>query len=151
MRSDAGLHDAVRLHAGSLGALIRNPEDRSQVLGDHLEKVGGKLLCFYYAFSEYDGVAIFEAPDETVAAAALLAVVAPGHDRSIKTTALLTVEQAMTGMRQARRPQVPPADGGRGGLAPLPRLARPLPALGPRRPGRAPGDTVRGRRWRYAP
>ena len=50
-------------------ALIRNPEDRSQVLGDHLEKVGGKLLCFYYAFSEYDGVAIFEAPDETAAAA----------------------------------------------------------------------------------
>jgi uncharacterized protein with GYD domain len=82
-------------------ALIRTPEDRSRVLGDHLEKVGGKLLCFYYAFSEYDGVAIFEAPDETAAAAALLAVVAPGHDRSIKTTALLTVEQAMTGMRQA--------------------------------------------------
>ena len=82
-------------------ALIRNPEDRSQVLGDHLEKVGGKLLCFYYAFSEYDGVAIFEAPDESAAAAALLAVVAPGHDRSIKTTALLTVEQAITGMRQA--------------------------------------------------
>ena len=46
-------------------------------------------------------MAIFEAPDETAAAAALLAVVAPGHDRSIKTTALLTVEQAMTGMRQA--------------------------------------------------
>ena len=70
-------------------------------MGQLLEEVGGRLLCFFYAFSEYDGVAIFEAPDETTAAAALLAVVAPGHDKAIKTTALLTVEQAMEGMRRA--------------------------------------------------
>ena len=82
-------------------ALLRNPEDRSHVLGQHLERLGGRLICFYYAFSEYDGVAIFEAPDETTAAAALLAVIAPGHDRAIKTTALLTVDQALAGMRQA--------------------------------------------------
>ena len=82
-------------------ALLRNPEDRSHVLGEHLERLGGRLICFYYAFSEYDGVAIFEAPDETTAAAALLAVIAPGHDRAIKTTALLTVDQALAGMRQA--------------------------------------------------
>ena len=82
-------------------ALLRYPEDRSRVLGEHLARVGGRLLGFYYAFSEYDGVAIFEAPDETTAAAALLAVVAPGHDRAIKTTALLTVEQVLAAMRQA--------------------------------------------------
>jgi uncharacterized protein with GYD domain len=82
-------------------ALVRRPEDRSKVFGDLLEQFGGRLICFYYAFSEYDGVIIFEAPDETAAAAALLAVVAPGHDRTIKTTALLTVEQAMEGMRRA--------------------------------------------------
>ena len=81
--------------------LLRNPEDRSHVLGEHLERLGGRLVCFYYAFSEYDGVAIFEAPDETTAAAALLAVIGAGHDRAIKTTALLTVEQAMAGMRKA--------------------------------------------------
>jgi uncharacterized protein with GYD domain len=96
-------------------ALLRHPEDRSRVLGEHLERVGGRLLCFYYAFSEYDGVAIFEAPDETTAAAALLAIFAPGHDRAIKTTVLLTVEQALAGMRQAgtlryRPPTAPESD-----------------------------------------
>jgi uncharacterized protein with GYD domain len=82
-------------------ALLKHPEDRSRVLGEHLERMGGRLICFYYAFSEYDGIAIFEAPDETTAAAALLAVIAPGHDKAVKTTALLTVEQAMAGMRRA--------------------------------------------------
>ena len=82
-------------------ALVKRPEDRSKVLGALLEQFGGRLICFYYAFSEYDGVAIFEAPDETAATAALLAIVAPGHDKAIKTTVLLTVEQAMEGMRKA--------------------------------------------------
>ena len=98
-------------------ALVSRPEDRSKVLGELLERFGGRLICFYYAFSEYDGVAIFEAPDETAAAAALLAVIGPGHDKSIKTTALLTVEQAMEGMRRARgvryRPPTQAADDAR--------------------------------------
>jgi len=96
-------------------ALVKRPEDRSKVLGSLLEQLGGRLICFYYAFSEYDGVAIFEAPDEETAAAALLAVIAPGHDKAIKTTVLLTVEQAMAGMRRAagisyRPPMAPPDD-----------------------------------------
>jgi uncharacterized protein with GYD domain len=95
-------------------ALLKRPEDRSKVLAQLLERFGGKLICFYYAFSEYDGIFIFEAPDETAAAAAILAVVSPGHDRTIKTTALLTVEQAMASMQQARgvryRPPMESAD-----------------------------------------
>ena len=82
-------------------AMVERPEDRSKVLGEFLQQSGGKLLSFYYAFSEHDGVAIFEVPDETAAAAALMAVVVPGHDKAIRTTALLTVEQALEGMRRA--------------------------------------------------
>ena len=82
-------------------ALVKRPEDRSQVLGQLLESAGGKLLCFYYAFSDYDGVFIFEAPDETAAAGALLAVFGPGHNKAIKTTQLLTVPQALEAMKRA--------------------------------------------------
>ena len=82
-------------------ALVKRPEDRSQVLGQLLESVGGKLICFYYAFSDYDGVFIFEAPDETAAAGALLAVFGPGHNKAIKTTQLLTVRQALDAMKRA--------------------------------------------------
>ena len=82
-------------------ALVKRPEDRSKVLGQLLEQVGGKLLCFYYAFSDYDGVFIFEAPDVVAAAGALLAVFGPGHNKAIKTTQLLTVEQALDAMKRA--------------------------------------------------
>ena len=84
-------------------ALVKRPEDRSKVLGQLLEEMGGKLICFYYAFSDYDGVFIFEAPDEVAAAGALLAVFGPGHNKAIKTTQLLTVEQALESMRRAGR------------------------------------------------
>ncbi len=82
-------------------ALVKRPEDRSQVLGQLLESVGGELICFYYAFSDYDGVFIFEVPDETTAASALLAVFGPGHNKAIKTTQLLSVSQALDAMKRA--------------------------------------------------
>ncbi len=82
-------------------ALVRRPEDRSKVLDQLLHQFGGKLISFYYAFSEYDGIAIYEAPDETAAAGALLAVFGPGHNKAIKTTQLLSVDQALEAMRRA--------------------------------------------------
>ncbi|MGH2353878.1 MAG: GYD domain-containing protein [Chloroflexota bacterium] len=82
-------------------ALVKRPEDRSEVLRALIEQFGGRMLSFYYSFGEYDGLAIFEAPDEAAATSALLAVLSPGHNRALKTTVLLTVEQAMAGMRQA--------------------------------------------------
>ena len=42
-----------------------------------------------------------EAPDETTAAAVSLAVTSPGHLKAVKTTPLLSVEQAMEAMRKA--------------------------------------------------
>ena len=95
-------------------ALVTHPEDRGRVLASHLERLGGRLICFYYAFSEYDGLAIYEVPSDTVAAAAVMAIAAPGHDKALRTTPLLTVEQAMEAMTQARgaryRPPMARAD-----------------------------------------
>jgi uncharacterized protein with GYD domain len=95
-------------------ALAKRPEDRSQVLSAWIQQFGGRLICFYYAFGEYDGVFIFEAPDETAAAGVLMGAFGPGHNRAIKTTALLTVEQAMESMARAKsaryRPPTEAAD-----------------------------------------
>lgn len=82
-------------------AFVRSPEDRRTLLSEMLEKLGGRVLNLYYSFGEYDGVIIFEAPNETTAAAAVLAAITPGHLRASKTTVLLTVENAMEAMRQA--------------------------------------------------
>ena len=82
-------------------ALTRQPEDRSQAIGRLCEQMGARLVNLWYAFGEYDGVLVIEAPDEVTVAAAVLAAVAPGHVKAIKTVPLLTVEQAMEAMRKA--------------------------------------------------
>ena len=81
-------------------ALAKNPQNREEVLRSLVEKLGGRLLAFYYAFGEYDGVFITEMRDETTVAAALLAAVSAGHTKALKTTLLLTTEQALKAMRE---------------------------------------------------
>ncbi len=62
------------------------------------QKLGGRLIGFYFCFGEYDFVAITEAPDDITAGAAAMAAVSAGR---IKTTKLLTVEESMDAMRKA--------------------------------------------------
>ena len=76
-------------------------QDRSAVLGGLIENLGGRLVSFYYSFGEYDGVFVYEAPDESTSAAAILAALSPGHVKAVKTTTLLTVEATMETMRKA--------------------------------------------------
>ena len=82
-------------------ALTREPQGRSQAVGGLLEKMGGRLVSFYHSFGEFDGVIIAEAPDDKTMAAGVLAAISPGHLKSIETTTLLSVEDAMEAMRMA--------------------------------------------------
>jgi uncharacterized protein with GYD domain len=82
-------------------ALAQNPEDRSEPIRGLAEAMGGRLIAFYNTFGEYDGLAIFEAPDEGTAAAVAIAAITPGHLKSFKTTLLLTAEQGVEAMRKA--------------------------------------------------
>ena len=82
-------------------ALTQNPEDRSEAIRGLLEAMGGRLVSFYNSFGEYDGLIILEAPDETTAAATIMAAITPGHVKSIKTTLLLSAEQGVEAMRRA--------------------------------------------------
>lgn len=82
-------------------ALVHNPADRKQGLAALMEGMGCRLIELYYCFGKYDGVVLFEAPDETTAVASLLAVVSPGHLKTIKTTVLMTVPQTIEAMRKA--------------------------------------------------
>ena len=82
--------------------LAENPEDRSDAIKPLLESLGGRLIAVYYAFGDYDGVVIFEAPDGVVAAAAVIAAIAPGHVESVKTTRLLTVDEMQAALAKSR-------------------------------------------------
>ncbi len=82
-------------------ALTQNPEDRSEAFGGLADSMGGRLHAFYNSFGEYDGLVIYEAPDESTAAAIVLAAVSPGHLSTAKTTVLLSAEEGVEAMRKA--------------------------------------------------
>lgn len=87
--------------ADAWAKMIHKPEDREKIYRKLIEKAGGKLKAFYFAFGEKDVVAILEAPDAATAAALSLAVAAPGHVKHITTTPLVTSQEGMEIMKKA--------------------------------------------------
>jgi uncharacterized protein with GYD domain len=59
------------------------------------------LLAFYYSYGEYDGLIIAEMPDNVSGLATTMAAFAAGGTAGIKTTILITVEEAMAAMKKA--------------------------------------------------
>jgi uncharacterized protein with GYD domain len=88
--------------ADAWAKLVKNPEDRSGVLGELLDNMGGRLIAFYYGRGEYDGVFLYETPDEATANATIFAAVSPGHVKAIKTTELFTVDETIEALLKAR-------------------------------------------------
>lgn len=83
--------------------LARQPEERAEAVRALLDRFGGRLHAFYYALGDYDGLFIYEAPDETTATAALIAEFSAGRVRALKTTTLLPMERALEAMQRAGR------------------------------------------------
>ena len=81
--------------------LTHNPEDRSVAMRELLESGGGRLLSWYLSFGEYDGLLIYEAPDDATAGALILAAATRGHLGMTKTTPLFTGEESLEMMRRA--------------------------------------------------
>jgi uncharacterized protein with GYD domain len=81
--------------------LTDNPEDRSVAVRELLETQGGRLIGWYLSFGEYDGLLIYEAPDDATAGALALAAARHGHLKATKTTPLFTSEESMVMMRRA--------------------------------------------------
>ena len=82
--------------------LAKNPEDRRNAARKSIESVGGKLQGFWYAYGEYDGYAVFEAPDNVAMAAVAIAVGGGGAMTKFETTPLLSVEETLEALARAR-------------------------------------------------
>jgi uncharacterized protein with GYD domain len=85
----------------AMKALLDQPQDRSAAAQEVAESLGGKLLGFWYAFGEFDGVFLMEAPDNASAAALAMAVGAGGALSEVETTVLLDMDEAQDAMRKA--------------------------------------------------
>src|SRR6187431_3720188 len=83
--------------------LTKNPEDRRDAARAYIESVGGKLHGFWYAFGEYDGYNLWEAPDNVSMAAVALAISSGGALSKFETTVLLTVEETLAALRKVEQ------------------------------------------------
>ena len=87
-------------------ALIAEPQDRTEVVRPAIEALGGKLVeARAYPFGEYDAIVLYEAPDDTSAAAFALAIAAGGAAKSAKTTRLLSGQEWIESLRKAQGSQ----------------------------------------------
>ena len=82
--------------------LTKNPEDRREAAKAYIESVGGKLHGFWYAFGEFDGYNLWEAPDNVSIAAVVLAIGGGGALSKIETIPLLTVEETLEALGRAQ-------------------------------------------------
>jgi uncharacterized protein with GYD domain len=87
--------------AEAIATMVKNPQDRSIPVRELLQRLGGRLIGFYYCFGEYDVVALGELPDDSAATASALAGISAGYFKAFKTTKLFTVEETMEAMRKA--------------------------------------------------
>jgi uncharacterized protein with GYD domain len=82
--------------------MMANPEDRRKAAESYVESVGGKLHGFWYAFGEYDGYNLWEAPDNVSMAAVALAIGGGGALSSFETTVLMTVDETLDALGKAK-------------------------------------------------
>lgn len=87
--------------AEAMAALVKNPQNRMEVVRKSAESLGGKLAGGWLSFGEYDVVLIAEMPDNVSAAAIAMAAAAGGSLRAIKTTPLLNAEEGLAAVKKA--------------------------------------------------
>ena len=88
--------------SGAWGKLVQRPENRMEALTPVVERLGGRLLAWYYSFGEYDVVLLIEVPGNVNAAAASMAAAAGGAVKAIKTTPLMSPEEGFDALLLAQ-------------------------------------------------
>ena len=87
--------------AASVQAMVQSPQDREAAAREVVEALGGRLLGFWFALGEFDGVFIAELPDNATATSLAMIVGGTGAMAHFETTALLGMDEAQEAMRKA--------------------------------------------------
>ncbi len=86
----------------ALKAMLETMQDRPVELAKAVEGFGGKVNQFYFAFGEYDGVAIVEFPTNESCIACSLTLGGGGANTALETTVLISPDEGARAMRLAR-------------------------------------------------
>ena len=87
--------------AEALSALMKNPQNRTEVIRKSVENLGGKLVGAWMSFGDQDVVLIVDMPDHVSAAAIVLASCAGGSLKGTKTTLLFSMEEGLAALKKA--------------------------------------------------
>jgi uncharacterized protein with GYD domain len=82
-------------------AMVKNPQDRLEAVRPVIEKLGGKIDGGWLSFGEYDVAVVCQMPNNVSAAAFSMAAAAGGAVKALKTTPLMSMEEALEAMRKA--------------------------------------------------
>jgi uncharacterized protein with GYD domain len=91
----------VSYTAEALSALIAKPQNRADVVGKTVEKLGGKVAGAWLSFGDYDTIVVVDLPNNVSAAAFALAISAGGSCKTVKTTPLISAEEGMAAFKKA--------------------------------------------------
>jgi uncharacterized protein with GYD domain len=83
------------------GALVANPHNRIEAVRPAIEKLGGKIEAAWFSFGNYDIVVITQLPDNVSAAGIAMAFAAGGACKSVQTTPLISLEEALAALKMA--------------------------------------------------
>ena len=81
---------------------MSSPEDRSGVIKDLVESVGGQIITFDDCVGDYDFVSVFEFPDNTTATSLVMAVASTGSITNAKTTVFIPIADGFAAAQKAR-------------------------------------------------
>jgi uncharacterized protein with GYD domain len=87
----------------ALASLVKNPENRAEIVKKTAKKLGGKLSGSWLSFGEYDLVMIVEMPDNVSMASFAIAASAGGSLKDVKTTALMSTDEALSAVKKASK------------------------------------------------
>jgi len=90
-------------------ALVKKPQNRIEAVRPVIEKLGGTIESAWFTFGDYDVVIIVELPSNVDVTAIAMAFAAGGACKSVKTTPLLTLDEAVEAMKKAGKTGYRPA------------------------------------------
>ena len=82
-------------------ALVEKPQNRIEAVRPAIEKLGGRIESAWFAFGDYDAVLVIQMPTNVDASAIAMAFAGGGACKAVKTTPLLTPEEAVEAMKKA--------------------------------------------------
>jgi uncharacterized protein with GYD domain len=91
----------ARFTSDAWKALYTSDVDRREFISKMLEDAGGRLIDYYFSFSDADVIVITEAPDNVTAASAVIAIARSGAVTDVRTTVLMSYEEGIKALRHS--------------------------------------------------